>query len=290
MSELSPLDESKVEHRFVTNGDVKVHVAELGPKDGTPVVLLHGFPEFWWSWRHQMQPLADAGFRVIAPDLRGYGDSSKPRGIASYRIPLLLEDIAAVVRSSGRERAHIVAHDWGGTLAWHFAGRKPELVDKLVVMNGPHPDLYAKLMFTRAQFPKSWYVLLYQLPFLPEWRASKAETLTRALRGWSSKKERFDDRTMARFIEAFQKPGVATSAINYYRAAARFPAGRTPKIDAKTLVLWGENDRALDITNLDGLDRKVSDLRVVRIPGASHWVQTDAAEKVNEELLSFLAK
>ena len=163
------MDESRLRHERVTaGGGVTLHVVRAGA-EGPAVVLLHGFPEFWYSWRHQIDPLVDAGFSVVAPDLRGYNLSDRPREVGAYRLDHLVEDVAAVMRATGRARAHVVGHDWGGVIAWALAGAHPELVDKLVIMNAPHARSYVETVRrSLRQMLRSWYVLFFQLPLLPE--------------------------------------------------------------------------------------------------------------------------
>ena len=274
--------------RRVDCGEVTLHVATQG--EGPPVLLLHGFPEFWFSWRHQMDALAAAGFQAIAPDLRGYNLSDKPRGVAAYRAPALEGDLLGLLRALGHTRAHVVGHDWGGALAWSFAAHHPEAVDHLAVLNAPHPDRMLRAFFTWAQLRRSWYMFFFQLPLLPERMTRDPSFMRRAFRGWAVNKARFPDADIARFEAAYAQPGAATAAVNWYRAMLRHPLDmlRLPRIDRPTLLLWGEQDRALGAELTEGLEAHVSDLRVQRIPNASHWVQQDAPDEVNAALLEFL--
>jgi pimeloyl-ACP methyl ester carboxylesterase len=291
---MQPIRDDEVEHRRIDVGPdadgrhLWLHVAFAGPKDGTPVVLLHGFPEFWWSWRYQMAPLAAAGFRVIAPDLRGYAGSDRPPEIRAYRMENLVADVAGLVRALGYEHTHLVAHDWGGAIAWHVAATRPDVVDRLAILNAPHPAIFRRELGRLEQLKKSWYMFAFQLPGFPERRLQERETLVRTFRGWSRRREHFDDATIDRYVEAVRVPGAARAMVDYYRAGLRHMPGPVPRIDAETLVIWGMDDRALGPGLLVGLDAHVARLRIERIPGASHWVAQDAPERVNALLLDFL--
>jgi len=256
-------------------------------------VLLHGFPEFWWSWRFQFPALVDAGFQVIAPDMRGYNTSEKPRHVADYAIPHLVADIRGLVRALGHDKVDLVAHDWGGAVAWNVAALAPDVVDRLAVLNCPHPTVFARGLRNPKQLRMSWYMAAFQLPFLPEQILVRRDTMTKTFRGWSTRPEHFDDDVIARFREAISQEGAARSAINYYRAARGDFAGagtKLPRIAAKTLLVWGEEDQALGPWLVEPHRNVVDDLRIERISGASHWVQQDAPERVNELLLEFLRR
>lgn len=301
VSTLRAASEGDVEHRRIAVGpdadgrQMTLHVALAGPERGKPVILLHGFPEFWWSWRYQILALAEAGYRVIAPDMRGYNTSDKPEATSAYRIENLVSDIAGLVRGLGYDKTHLVAHDWGGLVAWNVAASRPDVVDRLVIMNAPHPKLFQRELLSWAQLKKSWYVFAFQVPRLPELRIQKLSTLESAFRGWSRRREHFDDATIARYLEAVRQPGAARAMISYYRAGFRafftgdaLRGSRLAPIRAKTMVIWGMDDRALGPKLIVGLEPHVSDLRIERIPEASHWVAQDAPEKVNALLIEFL--
>jgi pimeloyl-ACP methyl ester carboxylesterase len=279
-------------HTGVVN-NVRRHWVEQG--EGPLVILLHGFPEFWWGWRRQIPALAEAGFRVAAPDLRGYNDSEKPKGAAAYRTSIVVEDVAALARHLGAERAHVVGHDWGGVIAWHVAMRHPELVDRLAIINAPHPAVFRREMRRPRQFLRSWYAMFFQLPAIPEAliRARDFAALEWAFRA-TSRAGSFTAEDIARYKEAMAKPGALTAALNYYRvyigALFRGPTKKEPRktIARPTLVIWGMQDRALNPHNLEGLEAYVPDLRIERIEEASHWVMADAPDRVNALLTTFL--
>ena len=273
--------------------EVQLHVEESG--QGDPVVLLHGFPEFSFCWRHQLPALAAAGYHAIAPDLRGYNLSDRPLGVRNYRTHDLVADVAALIRKLPSGKAHVVGHDWGGVLAWRLAAKHPELVKKLVVLNAPHPAAYLRtLKRSPRQWLRSWYVLFFQLPWLPE-RLIRCRDFALFERGWRKDPVTpgaYSDEDIAKYKEALDRPGALTAAINYYRAAMRWPADLYSEpqfVAAPTLLIWGEKDRYLGLDLTEGLEAWVPDLRVERIPDASHWIQNDVPDVVNRLLVEFLA-
>lgn len=276
-----------VTSRYLDVGEVRLHVATAGPPTSAKtVVLLHGFPEAWWSWRHQMLALADSGFRVLAPDMRGYNLSDKPRGVAAYGTKRLVGDVLGLLRAAGVDRALLAGHDWGGEVAWRFAMAHPDRVERLAILNCPHPLALMRGLRTRSQLAKSWYFGFFQLPLVPERALSKDDFA--ALRN-VYRQDGFSDAEIAPYVEAFARPRALTSAINYYRAAGRqLATGRSPKVTAiacPTLVVWGKDDRVLGPELATPPARFVPDARVVFVEGASHWVQRDAAARVSELLL-----
>ena len=279
-------------HREAVVNRVRLHYVEAG--GGPLIVLLHGFPEFWYSWRHQIPALAEAGFRVMAPDLRGYNLSDKPAGVRHYRLGALVEDVAGLIRRAGAGKAVVAGHDWGGGVAWALAMRWPQLLSRLVILNAPHPGAFFRELRTWSQLRRSWYMFFFQLPVLPElfMRAGNFRGLERTLRHDPVRPGAFTDEDIQRYKEAIARPGALTAGINYYRAAFRYsrlsPAQSFPKIEVPTLLIWGEKDRYLGIRLTEGLDRWVADLRIERIPEASHWVQNDAPERVNRLMIDFL--
>ena len=284
-------------HQTIVNG-VRLHYVEAGR--GPLVILLHGFPEFWYSWRFQIPVLARAGFRVIAPDMRGYNLSEKPSGAASYRVKHLSADVAALISHAGERQAVVVGHDWGGAVAWAVAARYPERVSKLIVLNAPHPAAFARELKTWKQLRKSWYILFFQLPWLPEklFRWGGRRALEQTFRRGSLRPELFTDEDLAHYTAALLQPGALGAAINYYRAAFRSALrgvlrggthrGMNDPVTTPTLLVWGEQDRFLGTELTENLVPFVPKLRLLRVPGASHWVQIDAFERVNEAVLEFL--
>ena len=281
--------------RTIPVNGIDMFLLEQG--EGPLVVLCHGWPELSYSWRHQIPALAAAGFRVVASDLRGYNLSDKPAGAESYRVGILVQDVVALVRHLGEARAHLAGHDWGGVVAWRTAMRHPELVDRLVIANAPHPSIFSREMKRPRQFLRSWYALFFQLPLLPEalFRANDYAVVDRIFRQSPARPGAFSDDDVRRYKEAMSRPGALTAMLNYYRSFARSIGRRgdgatAPRrtVDRPTLVIWGERDAALSPHNLDGLEAYVPDLRVERIPDASHWVLADAPERVNELMIGFL--
>jgi epoxide hydrolase 4 len=287
-----------VTHRQVLAGDVRLHVAEAG--EGPVVLLLHGFPDFWYSWRRQIPALVAAGYRVMAPDMRGYAGSESPEGVDAYRMSRLVADVVGLVEASGEERVTLVGHDWGGAVAWATATRRPDVLERLVILNCPHLETLARGLRHPRQAPRSLYFLYFQLPGLPErsLRALNARGLRMTLRGAALRRDSFSDEDLRRYVQALTRPGGLRGPINYYRAAARSTVrqsrgtdeDRPRRIDLPVLVLWGEQDVALRPELAEPPPSAVSDARVVRLPDAGHWVHLDAAEAVNAELLAFLGE
>lgn len=281
-------------HRDVATNGITLHCVTAGA--GPLVVLLHGFPEFWYSWRHQIDPLVAAGFQVAAPDQRGYNASAKPASVEAYRMTELVEDVAGLVRGLGAERAAIVGHDWGGAVAWAFAMLHPEMTTRLAVLNCPHPAEFGRALQEGdlEQLQKSWYMFFFQLPDLPETLLARDEfRLLRAFAYARSRPGTFSRRDLARYLEAFSQPGALTGAINWYRAMFRRPppAREYPPITAPTLVIWGTADHFLGRRLLRGVERHVTGpCQVRRLPGVSHWVQQEAPGPVNALLTRFLAE
>lgn len=282
------------EERMIgVGGGVRLHVLTAGPAGtakGTPVLLLHGFPQSSYAWREIITPLVDAGYRVIVPDMRGYGLSDKPRRTKDYASPVLVSDMKNLLTALGHDRAHVVGHDWGGVVAWRFAASHPELVDRLVIINGPHPDRMAeRLRHSAAQRKRSWYIFFFQLPWLPERFLARRTTMRRLFMASAFKREAFTDEAIDTYTKAVRQPGAARGMLSYYRAAARWPTKRLPQIERPTLVLWGERDTALGADLLDRLGEHVRDLRVHRIHDASHWVVEEKPELVVSELTAFFS-
>jgi pimeloyl-ACP methyl ester carboxylesterase len=292
-----------IRHRYSRVNGVRLHYVEAEPtrqatltvKGSGIVCALHGFPEFWYSWRHQLPALAGAGLHALAPDLRGYNDSDKPRGVESYRLAALVEDVAGLIQIAGGRRACVVGHDWGGVIAWALAMRRPEVVERLAVLNAPHPAAFLRELRTPRQLLRSWYTFFFQLPRLPErfLRRGNYAGLERILRHEPARPGAFSDADIRSYKQALDRPGALTAAINYYRAAFRH-RGRMGRhihpITVPTLLIWGERDRYLGRRLTEGLEPWVPNLRIARLPGVSHWVQNDAPDEVNRLLVGFLTQ
>jgi pimeloyl-ACP methyl ester carboxylesterase len=281
--------------QFAHINGLRFHYLESG--SGPPVLLLHGFPEFSYAWRHQLPALAQASYRAVAPDLRGYNLSSKPSGISSYRLTHLVADVVELILWMGDTPVVLVGHDWGGALAWYVAKDHPELVSRLIILNAPHPVLMKRQLRTWAQRRRSWYMVAFQLPSLPQlvMRSFDFAILRRILNQEPGRPGAFDTEEIQAYRDALAQPGALTATINWYRALRSRrrgrpigPSWRDTVIEAPTLVIWGEQDRYLGLPLLDGLEELVRSVRIERIPDASHWVQADAPERVNELILGFL--
>ena len=286
-------------HGYVRLSDVVLHYVEAGDPVDPLVVLLHGFPEFWYAWRNQISHLAAAGYHVLAPDMRGYNRSSKPPGVEAYRLTHLTRDVVELIRSTEHERATVVGHDWGGVVAWELAHRHPDVLDRLVVCNAPHLDALARELRSPRQIRRSWYAAAFQVPKLPEYLLGRGDYgwLRRLLERGPTNPEAFSAGDIERYRRAIARPGALRAALNYYRAlgrtqlrrrVCRTDADRIARTDVSTLLIWGERDAALGIDLTHGLDQWVSNIRVERLPEASHWVQNDAPERVNDLLYEFL--
>ncbi len=276
--------------KFVDLTDVRLHYVEAG--DGPLVVLLHGFPDFWYSWRHQIPALAEAGFRVIAPDMRGYNLSDKPRGTRHYSLDRLATDVVELIAALGEERASVVGHDWGGVVAWAAAAWHPDAVDKLAILNAPHPDDYRRGLAHPKQFLKSWYTAFFQLPGAPAaLKARDFSALKKALSGTATPRA-FTGDDLARYREAWSEPRAIDCGLAYYRAATRWTFGRNtglPTVRGPVLIIWGERDASLEPLFATPPRELVQDLRVEVLADATHWVHMDDPEQVNQLLLDFLA-
>ncbi len=263
---------------------------------GDDVALcLHGFPESRFSWRAQLPHLAELGWRAVAPDLRGYGDSDRPPHKADYRLPHLVADVAGLFDALGARRRLLIAHDWGALIAWAFALDRPLPLDGLIIMNVPHPVVFQEVLKTSAaQRRRSWYAAFFQLPWLPELmlKADGARAIGQAFSGMAVDKSRFPEPVLDHYRQNALKPGALTAMINYYRANLtelnRWKREDCPTIEVPTLMLWGEEDAALGIELTEGYEGLVKDFTLTRFPGVSHWVQQEAPEAVNDRMAAWL--
>jgi pimeloyl-ACP methyl ester carboxylesterase len=288
---LVPDGRTQLREGYAEVGDgVRLHYVEAG--DGPLIVLLHGFPEFWFGWRLQLSPLAAAGFRVVAPDTRGYNLSSRPSGISAYSADWLADDIRGLIREVGADSAFVVGHDWGGTIAWTMAMKYPEVVDRLAILDAAHPRSLQRGLAHPRQLSRSWYFFFFALPDVPE-RVVRRDRFRFFQRFLRDAQPPYTGEEMDRYVEAWSQPGAPTAMINYYRCSVRRPKGAKSAIrpiSAPTLMIWGERDRYLgagvrepdraDVPNLD---------RVEQLPDASHWVHHDAHERVTQLLIDFFA-
>ena len=277
-------------HDYLTTNGVRLHYVSQG--EGPLVLLLHGFPEHWYSWRFQIGPLADAGFRVVAPDLRGYNLSDKPRG--GYDIKNLTKDVRGIIRALGEESATVVGHDWGGVIALQFPIDYPAACDRLIVMNAP---LIRSWYWGRRNYPNNMYALLMQVPGLAERRNwSDIEQTTRNIfSGVAANSDAFRTEDIEIFAEALKQPKALSSAMKYYRSIY-WPdwfltwADRNERIACPTQFIWGREDRAVRLPFMEEAAERVDDLRTVVIDNAGHWVQQEQPDEVTAAMLDFLVR
>lgn len=283
--------QKKISYDYAQIGGVKLHYASAGNGEKL-VLLLHGFPEFWYAWRHQLVDLSDE-FTVVAPDMRGYNLSDKPENIADYEIEKLVDDVTGLIRHFGREKAFVVGHDWGAGVAWATALNHPEYVEKLVTMQVPPPSIWRKNQ-TVKQFFASWYMFFFQLPKFPEWLLSLNDYrgLADGLRKSTVEKDVFTDEDIAEYKKNWSEPNTVKSALNYYRAnILKRMFGKQPqgeKIKVPTLFIYGEQDHAVLNDTVEGVSDFVdAEYQELRIRESGHWVQVEAKEKVTDALRKF---
>jgi len=287
------MEAPKLEHVNLPTNGIHLHVVQTGSRYGSLVILLHGFPEFWYGWRKQIQPLADAGFRVWVPDQRGYNLSDKPRGIAAYKIDELARDVVGLMDAAGVDKCYIAGHDWGAAVAWWVALHYPNRLQKLAILNVPHPAVMMQtLSSSLTQLKKSWYMFFFQIPFLPEaiLRNNDWERMVGMLKN-SAKPGTFSNDDIEQYIHAWWRKDAITSMLNWYRAVLQMP----PKLSADqrvripTLLLWGANDIALDRQMAQPSLELCDQGKLVLFENSSHWVQYDESEMVNKYLLDFFS-
>ncbi len=283
-----------ITERKIAAGGLTFVADEAGEGEDV-ALLLHGFPESRHSWRYQIPKLAELGWRVIAPDLRGYGLSSRPTGKDNYKVDHLIEDVAGIFDAVGARRRLLIAHDWGAIIAWCFAIERRLPLDGLVIMNVPHPSVFARVIrMSWNQRLRSWYVGFFQIPWLPETMltARRAQAVADTFTGMAIDKSRFPPEVTDVYRENALQPGAMTAMINYYRANTglldRYP-GAPPIIETPTLIVWGEEDTALGIELTQGYEPYVRELTLQTLPNVSHWVQQEAPEKVNQILVDWLS-
>jgi pimeloyl-ACP methyl ester carboxylesterase len=285
--------ESGIELANVTAGSLTFRVAESGPREGPLVILLHGFPEFWYGWRKQIPALAAAGFRVWAPDQRGYGGSDKPPRVKDYRLDKLAGDVAGLIAAAGSRRALVVGHDWGGAVAWWLAANAPELVERLVIINVPHPQVKRRMIFfDPRQTLRSWYMFLLQLPWLPEWasRRNNWQPVCDALVA-TSRRGTFTDEELAQYRQAWSEPGAFMAMIHWYRAMFRYgvPQPRNGRVMPPTLILWGRQDRFVRPAAAEASLALCDNGRLVEYPEATHWLPHEEPADVNRRIIEFFS-
>jgi pimeloyl-ACP methyl ester carboxylesterase len=274
---------------FIETNGVRLHYVTQG--SGPLMLFLHGFPDFWFSWRHQIPEFA-IDHRVVALDMRGYNDSEKPPARSAYGIDQLVGDVAGVIETMGGGKATLVGHDWGGAVAWATANARPELLDRLIVMNMPHPALFIKALRRPKQLLRSWYILLFQLPVVPELMltANNAEAVAQIFRRSLVDSAAITTAELDRYRRAMLKPGAARAQLNYYRNVVTGGLGRRYSVlEMPTLLLWAEEDRVLGQDLIEGTEMYVRNLTVRRVPDCGHFVQQEKPLLVNAEIRSWLA-
>ena len=276
--------------KIATNG-IQLHYVTQG--EGPLMLLLHGFPEFWYSWRHQIPEFA-RDHKVVALDLRGYNDSDRPQSRSAYHMNELVDDVKGAIASLGYDRCILVGHDWGGAIAWHFVYRYPAQVDRLIILNLPHPAKFAQGLRTWQQLSRSWYILFFQLPLLPELllKANLSRAMEQTFRGMAIDKSAFSDADIDAYTTALAKPGALTAALNYYRNLLPLVLSPTDwpiLFQTRTLMIWGEGDIALGKELTEGTEDYVQDFQIRYIPNCSHWVQQEQPQLVNQYIRAFLA-
>jgi pimeloyl-ACP methyl ester carboxylesterase len=281
--------ESSWKHEYITTNGVKLHYVTQG--EGPLMLMLHGFPEFWYSWRHQIPEFAK-DFKVVALDLRGYNDSDKPQDKSAYVMAEFILDVEGVIKGLGYEKCVLVGHDWGGAIAWSFAYAHPEMVERLIVLNIPHPAKFAQGLRTPQQLLRSSYIFLFQLPWLPELlvQALDYQALENAFKGMAVNKSAFTPADIDAYKDAAAKRGALTAALNYYRNVGQQGILNNDwgVLEVPTLMIWGENDTALGKELTYGTEAYVRDFRIKYIPNCSHWVQQEQPQLVNQYMREFL--
>lgn len=287
-----------MQRKLIPTNDIKLMTMTAGPENGTPVILLHGFPEFHCGWRKQIPALVEAGFHVIVPDQRGYNLSDKPKGVSSYKLDILAKDMIGLLDHFGIEKARVVGHDWGAVVAWTLALEYPSRLEKLAILNVPHPDVMTRFILKNPeQRKKSWYVFFFQIPFFAEWVLSRSNyrNMARMLVG-SGRKSTFSRSDIEEYRKAWSQPGALTAMLNWYRSIFRSSVkyvfrGQVParRVKVPTLILWGMNDVALSHEMVQPSLDLCNMGRSVMFEKATHWVQHDEAEAVNKHLIEFLS-
>lgn len=279
----------RIDFEHLSTNGIKLHTALAGPAAGHPIILLHGFPEAWFGWEEQILALAEAGFRVIAPDQRGYNLSDKPAGVESYRTRTLVKDILGIAKTLGLESFHLGGHDWGAMVAWALASTFPRRVKRLAIANVPHPAVFSSYLRSHpSQLLKSWYMFFFQLPGLPEQfvKAGSWKFLVSALpEGWQA--PQYD-----RYRAAWSQPGAITAMINWYRAnlGASQQIKSPSLVEPETLIIWGKKDPHLS-WQMAGLSLELCQRgELVYLEDATHWVQHDRADQVSQLLVEHFGR
>lgn len=280
----------ELEEKYYPVNSIRLHAMEAGDRNGEVLLFLHGFPEFWWGWRNQIEYFAGKGYRVVVPDQRGYNLSDKPADKRAYRLQHCTNDIAALAKQLGSDRIYLVGHDWGGAVAWSLAIHYPELLKKLIVLNLPHPQVMKQSpLYLPKQILKSWYIGFFQLPGLPETILSfnHFQLLKKSMQT-SSHPGTFSEGDMRQYKKAWQQPGAFTAMINWYRAIRYSNPGLDKEVQVPTLLIWGKQDRALSHEMAQPSIDKCANGRLEMIDDATHWLQHEKAARVNLLIEEFI--
>ncbi len=294
--DLSPLvgpNDPRITHAAVESNGVLLHVAQAGPTGGPLVLLLHGFPAFWYDWRCQIPALAAAGYRVWAPDQRGYNSSDKPHPVRAYNLNSLADDAAGLITAAGAQRATVIGHDWGAAVAWWMAQRHPQLLERVAILNTPHPRLLLrKIVTSLRQARRSTYILYFQLPGIAEAALGARDGLVLAENiKRTARRGVFSDAELEHYREAWRQPGALRAMLNWYRAVARFlPPAQSIRIQPRVQVIWGRRDFALEADLAQESVALCDDGRLTYLASAGHWVHLEEPDEVNRLLLDFLAE
>ncbi len=278
-----------MQHQYLSANGIRLHYVTEG--EGPLMLFLHGFPEFWYSWRHQIGEFSK-NYKVVAVDLRGYNESDKPTAKAAYAMSELVKDVEGVIKALGYEDCVLVAHDWGGAIAWQFAYAYPNLITRLIVLNIPHPAKFAAGLRTFRQLKRSWYIAFFQLPAIPERMLKKNnyKAIRAVFRDSAINPNAFTEKDLDALVEAAAKPGALTGMLNYYRnlSIKTLKQKTEGKLTVPTLMIWGEEDAALGKELSEGTEDYVADLTLRYIPNCSHWVQQEQPVLVNQYIREFL--
>jgi pimeloyl-ACP methyl ester carboxylesterase len=281
--------EGSWQHAYITTNGVKLHYVTQG--EGDLMLMLHGFPEFWYSWRHQIPEFAK-DYKVVALDLRGYNDSDKPADKSAYVMDEFILDVEGVIKGLGYDKCILVGHDWGGAIAWNFAYAHPEMVERLIILNLPHPAKFAEGIRNPQQLLRSSYMFFFQIPWLPEFliQSSDYQPIETAIKGMAVNKSAFSKEDLEAYKDAAAKRGAMTATLNYYRNIfqQRMTSQDWSVLSVPTLMIWGEKDTALGKELTYGTEAYVRDFQIKYIPDCSHWVQQEKPELVNQYMRDFL--
>jgi epoxide hydrolase 4 len=280
---------TSLQHEYITTNGIKLHYVTQG--EGPLMLMLHGFPEFWYSWRHQIPEFAK-NFKVVALDLRGYNDSDKPKEQSAYIMDEFIKDIQGIIKGLGYQKCVLVGHDWGGAIAWCFAYAHPEMLERLIILNMPHPAKFTQGLRTPQQMLRSTYAFFFQLPWLPEFliQSSDYQAIETAFKGMAINKSVFTKADIDAYKDAAAKRGALTAMLNYYRNVSEHKMFKEnwDILQVPTLMIWGEKDTALGKELTYGTEAYVKDFQIKYIPNCSHWIQQEQPELVNQYMHEFL--